>query len=70
MQALGISEGQMQQIAALRQQMKSEREEIKNEMAAVLTPDQQAKLQEMKSKWKGKRGNRGNRGNRSQSEAE
>jgi protein CpxP len=59
MQSLGISDGQRQQLASLREQMKSEREEMKTEMAAVLTPDQQAKLEEMKSKWKGKRGKRG-----------
>ena len=61
---LGVSEGQMQQMKSLREQMKAERESMKNEISAVLTPDQQTKLEEMKAKHKGKRGRRGMRGER------
>lgn len=61
---IGISEGQMQQMKALREQMRAEREGIKSEISAVLTPEQQAKLQEMKSKHKGKRKFRGKRGHK------
>ena len=59
---IGITEQQKQQMKALREQMKAERESIKNEISAVLTAEQQAKLQEMKAKHKGKRGKRGPRG--------
>jgi Spy/CpxP family protein refolding chaperone len=37
---------------------------MKNEISAVLTPEQQSKLEEMKAKHKGKRGRRGMRGER------
>lgn len=59
MAQIGISEGQMQQMRSLREQMKTERESIKSEVNAVLTPDQQAKLEQMKSNWKNRRGKRG-----------
>lgn len=62
MAKLGISEGQQAQLRSLRQQMKSERELIKQEMQAVLTPEQQTKMEEMKKHRKGRRGNRGQRG--------
>jgi len=61
---LGISQGQMEQMKSLGQQMKSIREGIKNEMAAVLTPEQQSKLEEMKKSRKGKRGHRRQGGQR------
>ena len=62
--SLGISDGQMQQMKSIRQQMKAEREAMKNEISAVLTPEQQTKLDEVKAKHKGKRGRRGMRGER------
>ena len=62
--SLGISDGQMQQMKSIREQMKAEREMMKNEISAVLTPEQQSKLEEMKAKHKGKRGRRGMRGER------
>jgi Spy/CpxP family protein refolding chaperone len=61
---LGVSEGQIQQMKALRGQMKAERQSIKNEISAVLTPEQQSKVEEWKAKHKGKRGFRGKRGQR------
>ena len=61
---LGVSEDQMQQMRSIREQMKAERELVKNEISAVLTPEQQAKLEEMKAKRKARRGQRGMRGER------
>jgi len=62
MASIGVSEGQLQQLNSLREQMKSERDQIKTEIAAVLTPEQQAQIDEMKRKFKGKRRHRGHRG--------
>lgn len=64
MQELGISQGQMQQMKSYRQQMKTIRSTMKTEISAVLTPDQQAKFEEMRKNRKGKRGQRGQRGQR------
>lgn len=50
MAQMGISQGQIQQMKSLRQQMKAEREQIKQELSAILTPEQQQKMQEMKGK--------------------
>lgn len=61
-QELGISQGQMDQMKSLRQQMRTEREAIKNEISTILTPEQKAKAEEMKSKWKDRRHKRGPRG--------
>lgn len=49
MAELGISQGQIQQMKSLREQMKSEREQIKTELSAILTPEQQQQLQQMRS---------------------
>lgn len=68
MAELGISDAQMQQMRSIRQQMKTEREAVKNEISTVLTPEQQAKLEEMKSNRKGRRGHRGMRGERDNSQ--
>lgn len=62
MAELGVSEDQMQQMRTLREQMKAERESIKNEISAVLTPEQQAKAEEMRAKFRNRRGHRGMRG--------
>ena len=59
---IGISQGQMDQMKSLRRQMKTERQAIQSEVSNVLTTDQRAKLEQMKSEWKSKRGKRGNRG--------
>lgn len=59
---LGISEGQKQQMKNYRDQMKTKRESIKSQISQVLTPDQQQKLEAMKSQHRGKRGHRGGRG--------
>ena len=64
MAELGISEGQRAQMQSLRQQMKQEREQIKTEIMAVLTPDQQAKFEEMKAQRK--RHHKGRHGKRQQ----
>lgn len=61
MAELGISQGQLQQMKSLREQMKNERELIKKEIAAVLTPEQQQKLEQFKAD-RPKRGERGKRG--------
>lgn len=53
---IGISDGQIQQMKSLKEQMKAERNEIKQELAAVFTPEQQQKLEEMKSQRKHRRG--------------
>lgn len=59
--SIGVSEGQLQQLSSLREQMKAERDQIKTEIAAVLTPEQQAQIDEMKRDFKGKRRHRGHR---------
>lgn len=61
MQALGISDGQRAQMKSLREQMKTERQAMKAEIAAVLTPEQQAKAEAMKKNRRGHRGQRGPR---------
>jgi Spy/CpxP family protein refolding chaperone len=61
---MGVSEEQMQQMRSVREQMKAERKLVKNEISAVLTPEQQAKLEELRAKRKGRRGQRGMRGER------
>lgn len=63
MAKLGISQGQIQQMKALREQMKEHRKQIKTQISAVLTSEQQAKMEEMRKNRKGKRGHRrGHRG--------
>jgi Spy/CpxP family protein refolding chaperone len=62
MTELGITEGQQQQLQTLREQMKSERDSIKSEMASVLTPEQQEKLEEMKSRRESRHRGGGSRG--------
>ncbi len=59
---LGLSDGQKQQMKNYREQMKTKRESIKAQISQVLTPEQQQKLEAMKSERAGKRGQRGGRG--------
>ncbi len=61
MQAIGVSQGQMQQMKSLREQMKTEHQAIQAEIASVLTPEQKAKVEEMKKNKKGQKGRRGQR---------
>lgn len=61
---LGVTEAQMQQMKTLREEMKAQHKTMQDEINSVLTPDQQAKLQEMKSNRKGKNKHRRSRGHR------
>ena len=51
----------MQQMKSLREQMKTEHQAIQAEIASVLTPEQKAKVEEMKKNKKGQKGRRGQR---------
>lgn len=62
MAELGVTEEQMSQMRSLREQMKAQREQVQNEISAVLTPEQKAKAEEMKQKFRNRRGHRGMRG--------
>jgi Spy/CpxP family protein refolding chaperone len=55
---LGLTESQRAQLKSYREQMQAKRESIKAQIAAVLTPDQQARLDAKKAEWKAKRGER------------
>ena len=59
---LGLSDGQRQQLKSYREQIKTKRESIRSQIQAVLTPEQQAKMEAKKAEWKGKHG--GNHGRR------
>ncbi len=51
---LGLSEGQQQQLKSYREQIKSKRENIHSQIMAVLTPEQQAKMEAKKAEFREK----------------
>lgn len=51
---LGLSEGQQAQLKSYREQMKSKRENVHSQIMAVLTPDQQAKMEAKKAEFREK----------------
>ena len=61
MAEMGISPEQMEQMGSLRRQMKAKRESMRAEISAILTPDQQARFEQMRAERKNKRGRRGGR---------
>jgi Spy/CpxP family protein refolding chaperone len=58
----GVTPEQMKQMRSLREQMKSNREVIHSEIAAILTAEQKTKFEAMKKNRKGHEGKRGRRG--------
>lgn len=60
---LGLTDSQREQLKSYREQIKAKRDSIKSQIAAVLTPEQQAKMEAKKAEWDAKRGERrGRRG--------
>lgn len=59
---LGLTDAQRDQMKALRQSMKDDRESVNAQIQAVLTPDQLAKWQAKKSEWRSKHGGGKRRG--------
>ncbi len=53
-EALGLTDAQKDQLKSYREQMKSKREGTKSQIAAVLTPEQQAQWEAKKSEFRGK----------------
>ncbi len=68
LQELGVTPEQQQQMKANRERLKQQAQQTREEISAVLTPEQRQKFEQMKSERRGKRGKRGQRGHGGQGE--
>jgi Spy/CpxP family protein refolding chaperone len=61
---LGLTDQQREQMRSVREQIKAKRESVRSQIHAVLTPEQQAKMEVRKAEFQNKRGRHGRRGHR------